>query len=121
MAINTADELWSAMARAARQAVATTRGGGPGAPVPLPDLFGGALVVLVPGGSMLADRVLAAMEAEDGAGVLPAYPHRCGNCRWRDATKAVCRVEPPVVFAPLGTVWPEVSATDWCSRWEALP
>lgn len=121
MAISTPDDLWGALSDAAKRAAETTAGGGPGAAVPLAEPFGGALVVLVPDKSMLSERIMDAMAAADGSGVLPPYPPRCGNCRWRDAARAICRVEPPVVFAPLGTVWPEVAATDWCARWEAIP
>lgn len=118
MPYDTPDQLWEAMSVAAREAAAT------GKAIPLPETFGGALVCSVDAASPLAARVLAAIAADDGTGVIPPTPPCCGNCKfWRGGgvgEEKRCQAVPPTWFVPAGTVWPMTKQSDWCGRWEAL-
>jgi hypothetical protein len=109
----TPETLWAALSDAAALSASTGRA------IPLPATFAGALVVAVDAASPLAARIEAALAADDGTDLLPAYPATCWNCRFRRGAR--CAVNPPVWFHPTGTAWPEVRPADWCGKWEAAP
>lgn len=56
---------------------------------------------------------------------------RCGDCRYYDALKTICRRDPPKAFPMPGNVpgvftalcvWPPVDAArDWCGQYQQDP
>jgi len=42
----------------------------------------------------------------------------CGTCAWFYTARSECRFDPPYVLSPgTKTLWPTVSASDWCGRY----
>ncbi len=47
---------------------------------------------------------------------------RCDTCRYFDAAREECHINPPTMHpdSPTG-IWPSVDRFDWCGEWEGRP